>query len=59
MPFFEDKDFSVRLLAVGRLLEGSQREVFWEVNGKPRLLTLEDKKVAEASTTVRRRAKVG
>jgi pyruvate carboxylase len=43
IPFSEEKDMTVRLLAVGRLLEGGEREVFWEVNGKPRLLTVEDR----------------
>eukprot|EP00041_Stephanoeca_diplocostata_P007866 m.113187 g.113187 ORF g.113187 m.113187 type:complete len:1208 (+) comp17067_c0_seq1:213-3836(+) len=47
IPYAEEKNFNVRLLAVGRLLPEGDREVFWEVNGKPRLLSVPDKKSAD------------
>ena len=43
IPFNTEKDFKVRLLAVGRLTDGD-REVFWEVNGRAQLLSVPDKK---------------
>jgi len=52
-PFFKtktDKDFNVKLMAVGRLTDGN-REVFWEVNGRAQLVAVADTNVSDADAS--------
>jgi len=45
IPFEQEKDYHIRLLATGRLLSDGNREVFWEINGSTRMMVVEDKTV--------------